>query len=84
MAACKPVVFQNIARDKFNAVRARIRAQADVSVLGDSGSAQGNGFAASWIYDEPNQVLTIQCTDKPWFVSESLIADKIRALVTTI
>jgi hypothetical protein len=84
MAACKPVTFQNISRDRFQAVRARIRAQADVAVMGDMGTASGNGFTATWNYDEPSQVLTIQCTVKPWFISEGLVADKIRALVTTL
>jgi hypothetical protein len=84
MAACKPVTFKNITRERFQAIRARIRAQADVSVAGDMGTASGNGFAASWIYDEAAQTLSIQCTEKPWFVSEGLVADKIRALVTTL
>jgi hypothetical protein len=52
--------------------------------MGDMGTASGNGFTATWNYDEPSQVLTIQCTVKPWFISEGLVADKIRALVTTL
>ncbi len=84
MAACKPVVFKNITREHFYAVRARIRAQADVSINGDSGTAAGNGFSASWNYDEAAQTLSIQCTNKPFFVPESLVADKITALVTSL
>jgi hypothetical protein len=84
MAACKPVTFQNITRERFQAIRARIRAQADTAVMGDTGVASGNGFTATWTYSDPNQTLSIQCTDKPWFVSEALVADKIRALVTTL
>jgi hypothetical protein len=84
MAACKPVTFQNITRERFQAVRARIRAQADVSVMGDMGTASGNGFTATWTYNEADQTLSIQCTEKPWFISEGLVADKIRALVTTL
>jgi hypothetical protein len=84
MAACKPITFQNIPRERFQAIRARIRAQADVSVMGDTGTASGNGFTATWTYDEAAQTLSIQCTDKPFFISEGLVADKIRALVTTL
>ena len=82
--AFKPVTFKNITREHFQAIRARIRAQADVSVVGDTGTASGNGFEASWNYDEPSQTLTIQCTKKPFWVSDGLVADKITALVTTV
>ena len=84
MADCKPLVFQNISRPRFQNIRARIRAQAEVSVDGDTGTAQGNGFGASWAYDEATQTLTIQCTKKPFFVPESMVADKIYALVTSL
>lgn len=79
--ACKPVVFKGITRERFQAVRARIRAQADVNVVGDTGTASGGGFEATWIYDEPSQALTIQCTRKPFFMSEGLVAEKIRDVV---
>jgi len=83
--SCEPLTFKNISREKFQAVRARIRAQAEVvSIAGDMGTAEGNGFKAQWTYDEPNQTLTIQCLQKPFFVSESLVADKIHVLVTEL
>ena len=79
--ACKPITFYSITRDRFQAIRARIRAQADVQLLGDTGTASGNGFTATWDYDEPTHALTIQCTAKPFFISEGIVAGKIRDLV---
>ena len=81
---CNPIVFQNIPRDRFQAIRARIRALADVSVTGDTGTAEGNGFKAHWSYDEANLTLEIQCLKKPRFMPERLVAEKIRALVTSL
>jgi hypothetical protein len=81
--SCKPLTFRNIDRDKFRRVRARIRAQAEVSVKGDSGIATNDGMSANFSYDEAAQTLTIQCIEKPVYFSEALIADKITALVGT-
>lgn len=79
--ACKPITFTGISRDHFLAIRARIRAQADVEIAGDCGTATGNGFTAQWSYSEPNQSLEIQCMSKPFFISEGIVAGKIRDLV---
>ena len=81
MGQCAPVSFKNISRLKFQAIRARINAQAEMTVMGDIGTATGNGFTAQWNYSEPDQALTITCTQKPWFVSEGLVRDKIQQLV---
>lgn len=85
MAACKPITFQRIDRLKFKAVRARINAQADnTSQSDDAGTAEGSGFSASYSYDDKAQTLTIQCTDKPFFIPESLVEAKIRSLVESV
>jgi hypothetical protein len=82
MAACRPVIFKNVSRRKFKAVRARIYAQADTTRIdGDTGSASGFGYTAEWTYNEAEQTLAIQCTDKPFFVPEGLVIGKIQALV---
>lgn len=80
--ACKPIVFSGIDRTKFLAVRARVRAQTgEISLAGDAGTASGQGFTVQWTYSEPEQQLTIQCTDKPFIIPESIVAAKIRGLV---
>jgi transcription initiation factor TFIID subunit TAF12 len=89
MGACQPVTFKNITRQKFQMIRARVNAQAAKFVNnGDTGSATGKTplgqFAAEWAYDEANQTLTITCTQKPVFVSESYMTAKMQALVESI
>jgi len=82
MGACKPFTFQNISRLKFKAIRARIYAQSDrTTILGDTGTAEGFGFKANYSYDEKAQAFTVTCTDKPFFVSENTVRDKLQALV---
>ena len=79
--ACEPLIFTHVTRDRFQAIRARIRAQADVEIVGDLGTAQASGFKAEWVYKEPTQTLEIQILSKPFFVSEQYVASKIRDLV---
>jgi len=76
----KPITFKNVARVKFNAILAKIEAQAATSVVGDMGSADGHGFAAAWIYSEPEQTLAVTITKAP-FGMEGLAADKLAQLV---
>lgn len=85
MGGCKPIKFQNVTRAKFQAVRARAVVEATaVENSGDTGWAKGptpvGDVTVAWTYDEPSQTLTLQCTSKPMFLSESLIAGKIQSL----
>lgn len=85
MATSKPVVFSSITRLKFQAIRARVRAQATaVTTLGDTGTASGSGVSFTWSYSEEAQSLTVTCTKRPWYVSEDLVYDKIRSAMATI
>lgn len=85
MAACRALTFKNVSKAKFLAVRARIRAQADSTNFdGDVGSATGMGYSAEWTYDPVEWTLTIQCTNKPFFVLESFVIAKIQALVESV
>jgi hypothetical protein len=82
--ACKPIIFDSVTREKFLAVRARIRAQARVETAGDSGTATQRGFTVQWIYNEPSQTLEVQCLSKPCIVSEGMVASKIRDMMTAL
>lgn len=80
--ACKPVKFSDITRDQFKAIRARINAQAEKMInAGDTGTATGDGFEVIWTFSEPDRTLTVQCTKKPFFISEGMVASKIRDIV---
>jgi hypothetical protein len=87
--ACNPIVFQNISRERFLAIRARIRAQAaEVEIDGDTGTASGNTplgrVKLAWVYDGSGQTFTVQCLAKPMFVSESVVATKIHGLMEAL
>jgi hypothetical protein len=82
--ACRALTFKDISRVRFQAIRARINAQADLTLAGDSGTAVGSGFTAQFNYSEQEQTLTIQCLSKPFLVPESLVNDKIQSLVESV
>jgi hypothetical protein len=74
---------------KYQAIRARIRAQASELIIeGDTGTAGGKTplgqVKFSWSYDEPSQTLTVQCLQKPMLVSEATVASKIRDLMESV
>ena len=86
MGACSPISFQNVTRQKFQAVRARATAEATKTEnLGDTGSATGptplGNVTVAWKYDEPSLTLTLQCTDKSRFLPEGAVNSKIRSMV---
>jgi hypothetical protein len=86
MGERRPVMvqFKNIERIRYRAFRARIRVQADEThITGDGGSATGVGLVMDWIYNEPEQTLSVTCT-KPWWISEDVLAGKIRDFVKVI
>ena len=64
---------------------AKIVAEADkelsMTLAGNSGYASADGVTINWNYDPASQVLVLQCLAKPWYVPESLVDDKLDALV---
>ncbi len=89
MSACNPITFRGITRKKYQAIRARIYAQAgSVRMGGDTGSATGDTplgeFSASWEYDEAALTFTVTCTKKPLFVSEGMIRSRMQSLIESV
>jgi hypothetical protein len=52
-----------------------------MTLAGNSGYASADGVTINWNYDPTSQVLVLQCLQKPWYVPESLVDDKLDALV---
>jgi hypothetical protein len=76
------VSFDGIDRLRYQAIRARIRAQAfEVRCTGDAGSATSNGVEIAWEYIEADSRLVFNCVKRPWWVQESLVARRIRDLM---
>jgi len=71
--------------DRFQAVRARIRAQADVAVHGRHGHGQRQRLH-SYLETMKSRARCsrFNCTVKPWFISEGLVAGQDSRLVTTL
>ncbi|MGO8759345.1 MAG: hypothetical protein ACLQG3_14595 [Terracidiphilus sp.] len=90
MASYQPIRFIGITRAKFQAIRARVNAEATTMVNnGDTGSATGSvpllgQFSVSWAYDEPTQTLVVTPTKKPALVSEGYMASRMRAIVESV
>jgi hypothetical protein len=66
------LTYNNVTSAAWDAVIAEA-AKMNITIGSDSGSASSQGFAVAWNYDRPARILALQCTDKPFFVSCSLI-----------
>ena len=88
MAVYTAVKFQSITRQKFQAIRARLRAQANITGDGDTGTIQGSSpvgaIEASFSYNELRQVFSVQPTKLPFLVSQGLFASRVRSLVESL
>jgi hypothetical protein len=80
MAGCNPLNFSGITPARFTALTAKAQ-QAGVPISGDSGTASQMGVTVTWNFDPAAQTLTIQCTDKPFFISCDTINGKIQDAV---
>jgi hypothetical protein len=78
--SCPAIVLSGLTAEKYQSLLAAAHAQGlELSGLGGATDYQGMTF--TWAYDQDAQTLTIQCTDKPFFVPCSMIEQKIRALI---
>ena len=87
MGVCAPIKFTEITRERFAAIQGRVEAEAHIDegfrgdIVGDTGTASADGVTLIWTYSEPAQTLTLQCTAKPFLVTEGYVANKLRYLV---
>jgi hypothetical protein len=49
----------------------------------DSGNISSDGFTVYWNYDAGTEILSIQCTDSPFFITCSMINSEIHDMVET-
>lgn len=80
MAGCATQTFTNVTQQKFAQLLVAAQAQG-INIAGNTGSASKDGITISWDFDPGQQVLTIQCTSAPFFVSCGTINSKIHDLV---
>ena len=77
MAGCSADTFSNVSPAAFKCLVAKA-AKYGVTIGGDSGSAESNGFKISWNYDRAASKLTIQCTDKPFWAPCSTVKGQVK------
>jgi hypothetical protein len=80
MADCATQTFTSITQDKFDQLLVAAQAQG-INIAGNNGSASQDGITISWNFDPGQQILSIQCTSAPFFVSCGAINSKIHDLV---
>ena len=78
--SCPAITLAGLTTEKYASLLATAKTQG-LELAGDSGSTTYQGMDFTWNYDQAAESLTIQCTNKPFFVPCSLIEEKIRQLV---
>ena len=78
--ACDAQTFSGVTQDQFSGLMQKAQA-AGIGISGNSGTASQSGVTMTWNYDPASQVLTIQCTDSPFFIPCATINSKINDLV---
>ena len=83
MARCEKQVFGPVTREQFGVLLEKGAAMG-VPIAGESGQATQSGVTVSWAYDAASGTLTLECTDRPFFVPCSMIDGKIQSAVAEI
>lgn len=70
--------FSGIAPDRFDRIRADIKAKTGIDIAQDAGEASAKGITISWKYEEAAKSLTITTVKRSWFdPPEDVIDQKI-------
>jgi hypothetical protein len=80
MAGCPAQHFTGITPEVLACLQAK-GAAAGLPLAGDTGHATTMGVTIRWNYDPTAQTLTIECTEAPFFVPCSTIAQKVKDLI---
>ena len=84
------VTFNDLDVLKFHAIRARLRAQVDEMTSSQTlGSltwfkVTSKKVALEWLYEQDEKQLTVRCTDRPWWISEAMVASRVRGVVESV
>jgi hypothetical protein len=70
-------VVSGIDEQKFAAIAAEIRRRLGAELPAPSGSIEAQGFTFQVQYDREAETLTLDLLKKPWFIPDSLVAQKI-------
>ncbi|MBV8630230.1 MAG: hypothetical protein JOZ83_04850 [Silvibacterium sp.] len=80
MPGCEVQTFSGITQEHFTCLLQKAQSSG-INIAGNSGTATGSGITVEWNYDPAAGKLSIQCLDKPIFLSCGVITSQIRDLV---
>lgn len=78
--SCEPTTFSNVSPDKFECMKTKLHNYGIAVPPGNSGELSGKGIAARFVWDGKSN-LTIQITNKPFFVSCGTAVNEIKKFV---
>lgn len=76
-------VLSGIEAQQFKAIAATIQKRMGITLPERSGSVEAHGFRIHLHYDSAAELLTLELMEKPWYVPESLIEQKIDEWLTS-
>jgi len=74
------MIFEGLTPERYESLVKTVQGQG-LAIIGASGYSSYQGMDFTWSYDEAGGKLTIQCTNKPFFIPCSMIEERIRAAV---
>lgn len=80
MSACAMLTYNGVTEAAW-ACGVEKAKQYGVNITTNSGSASVSGFTIAWNYNPGTQMLSLQCTDSPWWAPCSVINGKISEAV---
>jgi hypothetical protein len=81
MSGCAAQTFSGVTPEQFTCLIQKAQSSFGVTISGNSGTASKDGLTVAWDFDLTAQTLTLQCTDKPFFLSCGTINSQIHTLV---
>ena len=77
MSACAMQNYNNVTTAAWETLKQVVAAHYGIQITRDSGNSSEDGFTVHWNYDGGTQMLSIQCTDNPFWISCSTINSEI-------
>lgn len=75
-------VLSGIEEQQFKAIAATIQKRMGITLPERNGSVEAHGFRVHVHYDSAAESLTLELLEKPWYVPESLLEQKIDEWLT--
>jgi hypothetical protein len=83
MAGCDSQTFNAVTAEQFACIAQKAQEESGLALSGNIGEASAQGITVRWNFDPVSQVLTIECTDKPFLLPCGTINSTIQNLVNS-